>query len=275
MGELLPCPFCGSNAKLGGIRDGQQVFCTGHRCFARGPAVFHGPGGWEACERDAITAWNARPRTEGRGEGEQVASDKALFDALWELVAAMANEGIPQTPRTKAAFKVAHQAALDRLRKDWSSPIREPEISREALIKVLADHFGFRPYEQMAEDKSDLRGKVRDGYDVNEPTKSDLAEVADAILNLAPVGGRGEGWRPIETAPKDGTRFLSWPAHLDGGVTAAVETWWYEHPSTQGWITDAFDCGDYEFAPTHWQPLPPPPQEQEEGSSQSQDPRND
>lgn len=75
---------------------------------------------------------------------------------------------------------------------DQPPPIREPEISREALIKVLADHFGFRPYEQMAEDKSDLRGKVRDGYDVNEPTKSDLAEATDAILNLAPVGGRGE-----------------------------------------------------------------------------------
>lgn len=119
-----------------------------------------------------INAWPQildAARTEGRGEGEPVASDKALFDALWELVAAMANEGIPQTPRTKAAFKVAHQAALDRLRKDWSSPIREPEISRTSLIAAL-----------------DVKlAEVGGAFLSND-------QAADAILNLAPVGGRGE-----------------------------------------------------------------------------------
>lgn len=157
-------------------------------------------------------------RTEGRGAGEPVASDKALFDALWELVAAMANEGIPKTPRTKAAFKVAHQAALDRLRKDWSAPIREPEISRTGPMFILP---GEDPVEYMAlmrqkaaemdrevflEELAEAMFKVDEKHGpirMNVPygaLKSfqrkqyeRYAEaVADAILNLAPVGGRGE-----------------------------------------------------------------------------------
>ncbi len=109
---------------------------------------------------------------------------------------------------------------------DQSSPIREPEISRTELIKLLADRFGFRPHEQMAEDKSDLRGKIRDGYDVNEPTKSDLAEVADAILNLAPVA-KGAGAEPgagwVYNSPDTGMEYSP------------------EHPLESGEIPDATD----------------------------------
>lgn len=62
-GAILPCPFCGGEASVIGIRDGRQVSCKGQPrvyCFAKGPAVFHGPGGWDACEADAIAAWNTR-----------------------------------------------------------------------------------------------------------------------------------------------------------------------------------------------------------------------
>lgn len=253
MGELLPCPFCGSEAEIivSEDDDGRFAAVSCPKCGA-GSRQHYFCG--EDAREFAADAWNTRPRTEGRGE---------------------TNEHL--TKRSSKPLSAVDRVVMDedRERERYAllsaSPIREPEISREALIKLLADHFGFRPYEQMAEDKSDLRGKIRDGYDydINEPTRSHLSETADAILNLAPVGGRGEGWRPIETAPKDGTRVLAWPGHLAGGVTAAVETWWYEHPSTQGWITDAFDCGDYEFAPTCWAPLPPPPQEQANKESQT------
>lgn len=62
-GAILPCPFCGGQASVIGIRDGRQVSCKGQPrvyCFAKGPAVFHGPGGWDACEAEAIAAWNTR-----------------------------------------------------------------------------------------------------------------------------------------------------------------------------------------------------------------------
>lgn len=82
-----------------------------------------------------------------------------------------------------------------------------------------------------------------------------LALIPDSILATLPYPG---GWRPIADAPKDGTVFLAWPCVLRD-FTAAVETYWYVHPSVQGWITDAIDCNDYEFEPTHWMPLPSPP----------------
>lgn len=66
--DLLPCPFCGGEASVIGIRDGRQVSCKGQPrtpCFAKGPAVYHGPGGWEECEAEAITAWNQRQPLSG------------------------------------------------------------------------------------------------------------------------------------------------------------------------------------------------------------------
>lgn len=214
MGELKPCPnpWCNSHGSFG-ERDG------------RSPAIRHEAGVGHshyveclfccvqtpnfASPDEAILAWNTRPRTEGRGDQEPVASDKALFDALWELVAAMANEGIPQTPRTKAAFKVAHQAALDRLRKDWSSPIREPEISRPD--RELAAREAFQvlyPHENWND--LDERYDVRGGY---HPMQIKAFEVADAILNLAPVGGRGEEGssqsQPV-LSPKSDNQWLVW-----------------------------------------------------------------
>jgi hypothetical protein len=60
---LAACPFCGGEASVIGIRDGRQVSCKGPPrtpCFAKGPAVYHGPAGWEACEAEAIAAWNRR-----------------------------------------------------------------------------------------------------------------------------------------------------------------------------------------------------------------------
>lgn len=80
----------------------------------------------------------------------------------------------------------------------YPPPTDAPGMSREAVEKVLADYFGLRPYAEMAADRADLRGKIRDGYDVNEPTKSDLADAADAILALASLGGEQEAVRGVD-----------------------------------------------------------------------------
>lgn len=78
-----------------------------------------------------------------------------------------------------------------------------------------------------------------------------------------PADGSGEadpnGWRPIETAPKDGTLVLIFaalgnPAAFEGVLLAAYgrtddngEDWW------------ALDSGGWVKSPSHWMPLPPPP----------------
>lgn len=59
-------------------------------------------------------------------------------------------------------------------------------------------------------------------------------------------------WQPIETAPRDGTKFLAW----DGDELLIV--WWCDGGR---WISDnlqQYHPGEYEN-PTHWQPLPSPP----------------
>lgn len=83
-------------------------------------------------------------------------------------------------------------------------------------------------------------------------------------LSSRPDEGRSvpEGWRDIETAPKDGTPILAWCVHPharwatdDKDWCAVVVTQWINH-NGGGWtwygMTGAF---------THWMPLPPPPYE--------------
>lgn len=66
-------------------------------------------------------------------------------------------------------------------------------------------------------------------------------------------------WRPIETAPKDGTPLLLlWP---DAAEKMAV-MWWDEY--VENWLGyyDGINPG-YQ-PPTHWMPLPPPPAGEQE-----------
>jgi hypothetical protein len=73
------------------------------------------------------------------------------------------------------------------------------------------------------------------------------------------------GWKPIETAPKDGSRFLA--AHRDGEI-AIIEvtgqsTDWSDPALSKRWDARAvaLNCASTralcEF--THWMPLPAPP----------------
>ena len=76
-------------------------------------------------------------------------------------------------------------------------------------------------------------------------------------------------WKPIETAPKDGTvvlLFVGRGVMIDFTRTAYVGSWregGVGEPQQDyiGWR--ALCCGRW-HAPTHWQPLPAPP-EQENG----------
>ena len=76
-------------------------------------------------------------------------------------------------------------------------------------------------------------------------------------------------WRPIETAPKDGTSIL---LHFDSphrpqnwekecsAVNTAVGQWW---EGDDAWICymDMVRDPECHFEPTHWMPLPEPPED--------------
>lgn len=73
--------------------------------------------------------------------------------------------------------------------------------------------------------------------------------------------GMVDGWRPIETAPRDGTQVDLWQPIGDSGDRIADCRWmngcWRE------WGIGDFDTMDWRRLdgrePTHWRPLPAPP----------------
>ena len=66
----------------------------------------------------------------------------------------------------------------------------------------------------------------------------------------APPTAQAEGWRPISTAPRDGTEVLA-----DTSGLGRVVVYWDDEESQWGTGLGYLDRG----APTHWMPLPPPP----------------
>lgn len=100
--------------------------------------------------------------------------------------------------------------------------------------------------------------------DLREMAATDIADLrASAQALRSPVGG----WRPIETAPKDGRPVLLGRDMGDpwGWVTGWGE--WFDHNGISGWVTrggfyeppGVLGLGD----PTHWAPLPTPPLSQD------------
>lgn len=69
-----------------------------------------------------------------------------------------------------------------------------------------------------------------------------------------------DGWRPIESAPKDGTGIIlaSWGGTSDGYAFP----WWLEESEWVGdWLLTAERLQAHlgSFPATHWMPIPPPP----------------
>lgn len=105
-----------------------------------------------------------------------------------------------------------------------------------------------------------------------ELTKISTLDIANVIARRTPTPAVGDGWQPIETAPKDGTRVLFYDPDSSGLIYAGV--WdakfcseWPEGAEEAvyrgAWTDYAVASFAYEehceYSPTHWQPLPTPP----------------
>ncbi len=73
-------------------------------------------------------------------------------------------------------------------------------------------------------------------------------------------------WRPIETAPKDGTLILCLYPDRHGQDQLSLRYWavgdWPSSGRTEGWSDQHRQLRKTE--PTHWLPLPPAPGEEDE-----------
>lgn len=113
----------------------------------------------------------------------------------------------------------------------------------DIILQALADYDGY-----MLDDDYDAQGaldriirKMRERLSLYRPDEH------TAALSASPQ----DGWKTIDSAPKDGTGIL---AYVDGfGMGQFVLFWldgyWREGASLMGLKTQ----------PTHWQPLPAPP----------------
>lgn len=83
---------------------------------------------------------------------------------------------------------------------------------------------------------------------LNKAIEDDHAEI-DALCDLALRGlNAGDQWRTMESAPKDGTRFLA-AGQMAWGLVNVVK--WRSGGWHSGFIIP--------YPLTHWQPLPAPP----------------
>ncbi len=70
---------------------------------------------------------------------------------------------------------------------------------------------------------------------------------------------KGDGWLPIESAPKDGTHvFVSLGIHVTIGRWAEHFSAHHFSDTSAGWYCDELNR---RIEPTHWMPLPPAPKE--------------
>ncbi len=92
--------------------------------------------------------------------------------------------------------------------------------------------------------------------------------IAEAEAAIA--AAEGGGWRPIETAPKDGTPVDLWMVFHDQRPPCRFTDCRWETMTDwrgkeyDGWFFGRGVCRTL-ARPTHWQPRPPPPQEPEPG----------
>ncbi|MFP5078252.1 DUF551 domain-containing protein [Rhizobium sp. YIM 134829] len=114
-----------------------------------------------------------------------------------------------------------------------------------------------------------VEGEV-DGLAIDaEQATAILAYVLEGALLPAhpePDAGRVEGWQPIETAPKDGTKILCICMRTDEAVKhrlgiIAVDRWTKQY---DGWA----NFNERFWPATHWMPLPLPPQIEQEDENQ-------
>lgn len=120
-------------------------------------------------------------------------------------------------------------------------------------------------------DASDLLKRTSQGWSVQAALERLMKDAIPAAVS-AYLAEAGDGWMPIETAPKDGTRVMLWMEPMNDarfkptdGPHAVFGTWvvWSDAMKREG-VRDGWSWyGSPLHWPTHWRPLPAPPAAQE------------
>lgn len=121
-------------------------------------------------------------------------------------------------------------------------------MDTEAIYRAVCD-YGTAKYHCWESDAADHLSEIKRLLREAEDERAELLKENARLHDLA------GGWRPIETAPKDGTAVLV----SEGRFCHCVE--WNEE--FDWWAVDDNKLGPFRLrgaAPTHWMPPPPPPE---------------
>lgn len=176
-----------------------------------------------------------------------------------------------------AKFRVEQQ--IDHMEMDGSFPeqdINEAKKERDEYAAALATTAGESLLARLMaaeKERDEALNKAREAEEAVIQIRKEACDIIEqrveekeaaeaerdtALARVKELEGQS-AWRPIESAPKDGTKVLL----LFPGGESCVAAWWecgdfskwkIAHVTGYEWesITD-------DFPPTHWQPLPPPP----------------
>lgn len=172
--------------------------------------------------------------------------------------------GLLSSPPSSAPAEgiLASDPSNDRAAAEYLSATLDSEIELNDLLisEVEAMRPGLEAAAKWHESRIEVHAKRAENSYLNSTKAACGAainfhrESAEAIRAIP--SGAGEGWQPIETAPKDGTRFLAWQNKTDGWF----ECWWHQVHGTG----DAYwmDASDSEPDPKFWLPHPGTPSPQ-------------
>lgn len=175
------------------------------------------------------------PKTSWRGE------DQERERGQWESVAKRSPKAfvIEERPLYTAE---ALSAAVAQARREAREEIKRVAAPMLRYIDAIdAEDQG----SSFPDDHVSLSGKA-----FGVVTKGDFRALRSALSDAAPAE---EGWRPIETAPKDGTRVICWNERWEAPESGC------RYGPVWASISLAADKGGWKHPPTHWRPLPAPP----------------
>jgi hypothetical protein len=190
----------------------------------------------------------------------------AEIDALIDKInGARARFGLPGfhhaegEPHSQFVFDVLGEAraALARLRPADETLVGQPIDTVENWREYAASLPG------------DARKPFIDFLAAADPGDGDHAERAIAVVghdgakitigHLRVLRDAEDGWRTMDSAPKDGTRILVYQDKEDDDLVPQIAMW-SEHAGcwVLAWDHERFDGDNWEV-PSHWRPLPAPP----------------
>lgn len=198
MTDLISCPFCDGEPLRTFIRDGRVVTCK--RCFAQGPAEFHGAPDQPSAHERADAAWNRRPSPPSPpavwSGGDSLSQSQPSADA---------GTHIPRSPREQRllalaeAYEPGNYALCDGVDHVYRNVSNCCQTLRDDIRWALGSGVpldgGYTPEERRVSDYllSITEGQIGSGLDpigfliASHAAINELRKEAEAALRAAPA----------------------------------------------------------------------------------------